>query len=136
MFNSLHMFQCVMWHADFCIHAGLRIHQRILFASRYWFVKSVFVLFLSNLACINSNSRFVHFNLFALFLAYFITLYCVIGLKCLPQMASKTGRTWLDCKKNKVADDFFSLAVNVRTAWMQSYYEDDKNRLCMYAKLN
>ncbi|KAF4104781.1 testis-expressed protein 11 isoform X3 [Onychostoma macrolepis] len=27
-------------------------------------------------------------------------------------MASKTGRTWLDCKKPKVADDFLSLAVN------------------------
>ncbi|XP_043113113.1 testis-expressed protein 11 [Puntigrus tetrazona] len=27
-------------------------------------------------------------------------------------MASKTGRTWLDCKRPKVADDFLSLAVN------------------------
>ncbi len=59
---------------------------------------------------------FIHFNLFALFLVYFITVHCVIGLKCLPQMASKTGRTWLDCKNPKVADDFFSLAINVRTA--------------------
>ncbi len=64
-----------------------------------------------HLACINSNSRFVHFNLFALFLVYLLLLYCVIGLKCLPQMASKTGRTWLDCKNPKVADDFFSLAI-------------------------
>ncbi|XP_052010662.1 testis-expressed protein 11-like [Xyrauchen texanus] len=27
-------------------------------------------------------------------------------------MASKTGRTWLDCKQPKLADDFLSLAVN------------------------
>ncbi|XP_042594370.1 testis-expressed protein 11 isoform X1 [Cyprinus carpio] len=27
-------------------------------------------------------------------------------------MASKTGRTWLDCKRPKVADDFLNLAVN------------------------
>ncbi|KAK1804282.1 hypothetical protein P4O66_020016 [Electrophorus voltai] len=27
-------------------------------------------------------------------------------------MASKTGRTWLDCKNPKLADDFLSLAVN------------------------
>lgn len=28
-------------------------------------------------------------------------------------MASKTGRTWLDCKNPKVADDFLSQAVTV-----------------------
>lgn len=28
-------------------------------------------------------------------------------------MASLTGRTWLDCNNPKLADDFFSLAVNV-----------------------
>ena len=30
------------------------------------------------------------------------------------QMASKTGRTWLDCKKPSLADEFLSLAVKVR----------------------
>lgn len=29
-------------------------------------------------------------------------------------MASKTGRTWLDCKQPKLADVFLSMAVNVR----------------------
>lgn len=28
-------------------------------------------------------------------------------------MASKTGRTWLDCKKPKLADEFLSFAVKV-----------------------
>lgn len=28
-------------------------------------------------------------------------------------MASKTGRTWLDCKKPQLADNFLSLAVKV-----------------------
>ncbi|XP_029917570.1 testis-expressed protein 11 isoform X2 [Myripristis murdjan] len=28
-----------------------------------------------------------------------------------PQMASKTGRTWLDCMKPQIADNFFRLAV-------------------------
>uniref|UniRef100_A0A3P8X9W7 Protein ZIP4 homolog n=1 Tax=Esox lucius TaxID=8010 RepID=A0A3P8X9W7_ESOLU len=53
-------------------------------------------------------------------------------------MASKTGRTWLDCKNTQLADDFLGLAVKVRlnvsnyklvktlnTYWLKALAQDD-----------
>lgn len=40
-------------------------------------------------------------------------------------MASKTGRTWLDCKNPKLADDFLNNAVHVSVNYENIYK-------CMY----
>lgn len=55
------------------------------------------------------HCRFVHFHPLCMFLPYFTKTEISV-----PQMASKTGRTWLDCKQPKLADVFLSMAVSVR----------------------